>query len=220
MLINYEDSLKRLLKDEGGYSNHPSDPGGPTNFGITIIDYRKYVKPTATADDVKHMQLSEAKTIYKAKYWDAQKCSELPSGVDYCVFDYGVNSGVGRTKKVLAKFKDIKDPIKLINAICDERMAFLKRLKTWNTFGVGWSRRVNGVRAHSLELARVKLPHGTGTVVAVGTGGAAVAWQLKDHMPEVIIGTLVVALAAYFLVRWFKRIQQPSSDGTKDTTNV
>ncbi len=45
----YDESLRRLLADEGGYRNHPSDPGGPTNFGITIIDYRKYVKPNATA---------------------------------------------------------------------------------------------------------------------------------------------------------------------------
>ena len=71
---NYDEALERLLVHEGGYSNHPSDPGGPTNFGITIHDYRKYVKPGATAADVRAMRLSEAKAIYKAKYWDAMRC--------------------------------------------------------------------------------------------------------------------------------------------------
>ena len=97
------DCLARLLAHEGGYTNHPSDPGGPTNFGITIYDYRRYVKPGATAADVKAMQVEEAKRIYRAKYWDAQRCDELPAGVDYAVFDYGVNSGIGRSKKVLQR---------------------------------------------------------------------------------------------------------------------
>ena len=81
---NYDEALRRLLAHEGGYTNHPSDPGGPTNFGITIADYRKYVKPDATAADVRAMKIDEAKTIYRKRYWDAQRCDELPAGVDYC----------------------------------------------------------------------------------------------------------------------------------------
>ena len=77
-------ALSRLLAHEGGYNNHPSDPGGPTNFGITIHDYRQYVKRNAMAADVKTMALDEAKRIYRAKYWDAQRCSDLPAGVDPC----------------------------------------------------------------------------------------------------------------------------------------
>jgi hypothetical protein len=61
---SYEQALRRLLAHEGGYTNHPSDPGGPRNFGITIHDYRKYVKPGATAADVRTMRLEEAKAIY------------------------------------------------------------------------------------------------------------------------------------------------------------
>jgi len=71
---SYDEALRRLLVHEGGYTNHPSDPGGPTNFGITIYDYRRYVKPGATAADVKAMKVEEAKRIYRAKYWDAQRC--------------------------------------------------------------------------------------------------------------------------------------------------
>lgn len=166
---SYDEALTRLLAHEGGYSNHPSDPGGPTNFGITIYDYRTYVKPHATAADVRAMKVGEAKAIYRGKYWNAMRCDELAPGVDYCIFDYGVNSGIGRAAKVLQRLVGtgvdgkIGDATvaaaraanaeKLINHICDERIAFLRRLGTWNVFGAGWGRRVREVRAAALALA-------------------------------------------------------------------
>lgn len=167
---NYAESLNRLLLHEGGYTNHPSDPGGPTNFGITIVDYRKYVKPGATAADVRAMSLDEAKRIYCAKYWDAQRCDELPAGVDYAVFDYGVNSGIGRSGKVLRRCLKLADGTSAVTdaviasarqgdakalaaAICDERLRFLQSLKTWDVFGKGWGQRVAEVKACSLALA-------------------------------------------------------------------
>lgn len=167
---SYEAALARLLAHEGGYSNHPSDPGGPTKFGITIGNYRKYVKPNATAADVKAMTVAQAKPIYRARYWDAQRCDELPSGVDYAVFDYGVNSGIGRSGKVLRRVLSLPgttstmsdqvivaarraDAQALVTAICDERLRFLKSLKTWPVFGKGWGRRVAEVRAASLAMA-------------------------------------------------------------------
>jgi lysozyme family protein len=169
---SYDESLKRLLAHEGGYSNHPSDPGGPTNFGITIYDYRKYVKPGATSADIRAMKVEEAKAIYRAKYWDAQNCDDLPAGVDYCVFDYGVNSGIGRAKKVLQRLVGITgngaldeatmtavaahEPKQLIVAICDERMRFLKSLSTWPVFGKGWERRVTEVKLAALTMAANK----------------------------------------------------------------
>ncbi len=166
----YDAALVRLLVHEGGYTNHPSDPGGPTNFGITIGDYRKYVKPGASAADVKAMKVEEAKRIYRSKYWDAQRCDELPAGVDYAVFDYGVNSGIGRSGKVLRrclkrsdKTSKVDDGViaaaagadvkTLVNAICDERLRFLQGLRTWPVFGKGWGRRVAEVRAFGLQLA-------------------------------------------------------------------
>lgn len=172
---NYDESLRRLLADEGGYSNHPSDPGGPTNWGITIFDYRKYVKPSATAADVKAMKVDEARRIYRAKYWDAESCDDLPSGVEYAVFDYGVNSGIGRSGKVLRRLCDLpantsvitdeviaaarrRDPRALSAAICDERLRFLQSLKTWPVFGNGWGRRVAGVKVVSDAMARRNAP--------------------------------------------------------------
>lgn len=167
---NYDQALRRLLMHEGGYSNHPSDPGGPTNFGITIGDYRKYVNPAATAADIRAMQLSEAKAIYREKYWNAMHCDELPGGLDYAVFDYGVNSGISRAVKVLQRLVGLNDDGRmddtlltavarhnaadLVARLCDERLSFLKSLSTWPVFGAGWGRRVADVRRASLALAR------------------------------------------------------------------
>src|SRR5882757_3410774 len=103
MKSSYDIALKAVLEDEGGYSNDAGDPGGPTNWGITIYDARAYWKKNATAADVRAMPLEVAKDIYRAKYWDAMDCDDLPAGVDYCVFDYGVNSGIGRSAKVLQR---------------------------------------------------------------------------------------------------------------------
>jgi lysozyme family protein len=166
----YDEALRRLLVHEGGYTNLPSDPGGPTNFGITIYDYRRYVKPNATAADVRAMKLDEAKAIYRTKYWAAQRCDDLPPGVDDSVFDYGVNSGVGRSGKVLHRVVGLPDNTSVVTdevlnavarrdakviivAINDERLRFLKSLKTWPVFGAGWGRRVAEVKAFSLHLA-------------------------------------------------------------------
>jgi len=169
MRATYEEALARVFAHEGGYSNHPDDPGGPTNFGITLADYRRYVKPDATAADVRAMRIDEAKTIYRARYWDALRCDELPAGVDYAVFDYGVNSGVGRVARVLQRLLHVPidgrmgpatiatarvtDPARLIVTLCDERLRFLQSLRTWPVFGRGWARRVAEVRATALRLA-------------------------------------------------------------------
>ncbi|HZL30396.1 MAG TPA: glycosyl hydrolase 108 family protein [Pseudolabrys sp.] len=191
----YDQALRRLLLHEGGYTNHPDDPGGPTNFGITIYDYRKYVKPGATAADVKAMRLDEAKAIYRAKYWDAQRCDELPAGVDDAVFDYGVNSGIGRSGKVLRRCLDLPDntsivtdavvaaakqadAARLVSAICDERLSFLKSLKTWAVFGRGWGQRVAEVRAYSLQLAAQRtaaVPEAAPVSQKIGKGVVPVA---------------------------------------------
>ena len=96
---SYDEALRRVLVHEGGYSNHPSDPGGPTNWGITIHDARAYWKKEATTADVRSMPVHVAKDIYRSKYWDAMCCDNLPAGVDYALFDYGVNSGIARAAR-------------------------------------------------------------------------------------------------------------------------
>lgn len=167
---SYDSCLQRLLVHEGGYSNAAGDPGGPTNFGITIYDYRKYINAAGTAADVRAMKLSDAKAIYRSKYWDALRCDDLPAGVDDSIFDYGVNSGIARAGKVLRRVLGLpasdwhvtadvlaalakRDPKVVIGAINTERLMFLQGLKTWPIFGRGWGRRVAEVRAFSLQLA-------------------------------------------------------------------
>jgi lysozyme family protein len=159
----FDPSLRKTLVHEGGYVNHPSDPGGPTNFGITLATYRASVKPDATAADIQAMPLAHAKSIYRQKYAAPIRFDDLPAGVDYAVFDYAVNSGVGRAGKVLRRVLRMPDNTsaitsevieraraidsrQLVAAICDERIAFLKSLRTWPTFGAGWGRRVADVR--------------------------------------------------------------------------
>jgi lysozyme family protein len=171
----YDDSLRRLLAHEGGYTNDAADPGGPTKFGITIADYRKYVKPDASAADVAAMRVEEAKAIYRVRYWDAMRCDDLPAGVDYAAFDYGVNSGIGRSGKVLRRLLHLPDDTSAVTdaviaaakaadaaalaaAICDERLVFLHALRTWPVFGRGWSRRVAEVKAAALAMAAAPAP--------------------------------------------------------------
>lgn len=243
---NFAGALSRVLAHEGGYTNHPSDPGGPTNWGITIHDARRFWKRDATAADVKAMPREVACRIYKSKYWDALRCDDLPSGVDYCVFDYGVNSGIGRSGKVLRralamsdKTSGVTDDVvaaanradsrKLIAAVCGERLAFLMSLKTWRVFGVGWGRRVVGVRAAALAMASsdraIEVPLGhdeaergkavvpvstasrtAGVGGAVAAGSAVLAWA-----PDVATAAAIVVLTALGVVgvvvawRWWRR---------------
>lgn len=188
----YAGALARQLAHEGGYTNDAADPGGPTNFGITITDYRNYVKPNATAVDVRAMKLDEAKAIYRNKYWAAQRCDELPAGVDYAVFDYGVNSGIGRSGKVLRRCLKLADNTSAVNdaviaaaasanakplivAICDERLRFLQSLKTWEAFGKGWDARVAEVKAYALQLASGAAAASSQPSAATGKGVVPVA---------------------------------------------
>jgi lysozyme family protein len=170
MRVDYGECERRVLLSEGGYTNDPRDPGGPTNWGITLVDARLHWKPDATADDVRAMPRSVAEEIYKTKYWDALDGDELPAGVDYTVFDYGVNSGIGRSGKVLRAVLGLPtadwrvdasviaalariEHVRVVDAINAERLAFLERLPTWDHFGPGWGRRVAAVKAYSDHLA-------------------------------------------------------------------
>jgi lysozyme family protein len=166
---NFRRALALMLRHEGGYVHHPKDPGGATNKGVTLATFRRYVKPNGTAADLKRITDAEVAKVYKEHYWDAVSGDALPDGVDYAVFDYAVNSGPSRSIRALQRAADViadgkvgpatmiavmrHDPAQLINEICDGRMAFLKSLNTWPTFGKGWSRRVADVRKHALEMA-------------------------------------------------------------------
>ena len=167
---NFERSLKLVLKHEGGFVNHPSDPGGATNKGITIATYRRYVKKNGTVADLKEITDAQVAFTYRKQYWDAVGGSALPSGVDYAVFDFGVNSGPSRAIKFLQRVVGVEQDgtigpatLRAVNArnaadiiqdLCNARMKFLRGLKTWGTFGRGWTSRVVGVEDEALKMAK------------------------------------------------------------------
>lgn len=151
---NREASISKTLTYEGGYANDPRDPGGATNYGITIADARMYWKHDASPADVKAMPKSVAIDIYRKKYWAKMGCDERPSGVDFVEFDFGVNSGVSRS----LSYRKALDPKKLppvayVKAFCAKRSSFLHSLRTWSIFGKGWGRRVADVEATGVRMA-------------------------------------------------------------------
>jgi len=189
MKQNFNDCLNRVLKDEGGYSNDPSDSGGATNLGITQKE---------TAKDVRTLTIDDARNIYKSKYWDALDCDNLPSGVDYTVFDYGVNSGLGRPRKALQQFKSLQGT-KLIDAINNERTAFLEALaarrKKDQKFLHGWLSRVERVRVYSKKLAGGSNIAGPVAGTATVGAGAAISQYFHNHEAAILIGAIIAAIA-------------------------
>lgn len=206
MKNNFNDCVNRVLESEGGYTNDPSDSGGPTNFGITIVDYRKYVNKRGVALDVRNMSKAQAINIYKSKYWDALNCDNLSGGVDYTCFDYGVNSGIGRPQKALGEFKSLSGT-KLIDAINDERTAFLKALAVSRPkdkkFLNGWLSRVSRVRAYSKELAKNNVAGPSAGAATVGIG-AAISQYFHNHEVYVIIAAVIIAVAVGTAVHLYK----------------
>lgn len=163
-----------IFATEGGYVDHPKDPGGATNMGITrktLAAWRGISPFTALSkEEVRKLTKFEAAAIYKKNYWDLAQCTLLPRGLDYAVMDYGVNSGVGRAVKDLQRtvkefYKGAIDGIPgaqtitavkdfaeayginvLIEAYCERRYQFVKGLKTFATFGKGWTTRIWGAK--------------------------------------------------------------------------
>jgi lysozyme family protein len=170
MQSNFENCLKLMLAHEGGYVNHPQDPGGMTNLGVTKRVWEEWVGHEVDEKQMRALTPETVAPLYKRKYWDAVRADELVDGVDYCVFDVAVNSGPGRAIKflqscigttpdggfgpaTLAAVKEAeKDPARLVELYCAKRLEFLQSLKTFETFGKGWSRRVQEVKDKALKM--------------------------------------------------------------------
>jgi lysozyme family protein len=151
---NRDACISITLGYEGGYTNHPSDPGGPTNWGITIHDARMYWKPDATAEDVKAMPKAVAIDIYRQKYWAKMHCDERPAGCDLVDFDLGVNSGTARTDQFRKRLDPLKlAPVDYVKRQVAMRLSFLHGLRTWSVFGGGWGSRCANVEARGVRMA-------------------------------------------------------------------
>jgi lysozyme family protein len=170
MQSNFETCLKLMLAHEGGYVHHEKDPGGRTNHGVTQRVWEEWVGHEVDEKQMRALTHEMVAPLYKRKYWDAVRADDLVVGVDYCVFDVAVNSGPGRAIKFLqscvgvtadggfgpatlaAVKKSEEDPARLIELYCAKRLEFLQSLKTFDTFGKGWSRRVQEVKEKALKM--------------------------------------------------------------------
>jgi lysozyme family protein len=161
MKENFDKALAAVLHHEGGFVNHPSDPGGMTNLGCTKAVWEEWVKHPVDEKAMRALTPADVAPLYKAKYWDKIKGDELPAGVDYVVFDASINSGPGRAAKWLQECVGsaadgvighgtlqavaAHDPAEIVDLYQAKRLRFLQALNTWATFGKGWERRVHEV---------------------------------------------------------------------------
>ena len=167
MKENYAQALKQVLKYEGGYVDHPQDPGGPTNKGITQAVYDAWQKKNGLpTQSVRNISDATVAAIYKQQYWDAISGDDLPSGIDFAVFDYAVNSGVSRAAKTLQSVVGVTQDGQIgpqtiqaaksyvAMAVTNKRLAFMQSLSIWNTFGKGWAARIADVKNQILALTK------------------------------------------------------------------
>ncbi len=168
MKENFDDALAAVLEHEGGFVNHPKDPGGMTNLGVTKRVWETWVGKTVSEADMRALTPATVAPMYRKQYWDAVKGDELPSGLDYLMFDFAINAGVSRAIRTMQKaigttpdgaigpktMQALRDagPDALIAKFSDEKEAFYRSLPTFATFGKGWLRRVAEVKSHAVTL--------------------------------------------------------------------
>lgn len=169
MKHNFERALALTLKWEGGYVNHPKDPGGATMRGVTQKVYDRWRRKAGRPlRPVREIEDEELRAIYRLQYWDAIYGDRLPEGIDAAVFDFAVNSGPTRAVQELQRVLGLRtdgamgavtieaamerEQVGLIEAYCDARLAFVRRLSTWSTFGKGWARRIADVRTACVAM--------------------------------------------------------------------
>ena len=169
MEANFFKSLEMVLEHEGGFVDHPKDPGGATNRGITYKTYEKFLgRPLKDINELKLIPHSHVEKIYKNSFWDKVKGDELPSGVDFSAFDWAVNSGPSRSARYLQKIVGAEqdgaigpmtlskvndyDSIHLIDELHKERQAYYEKLKTFEYFGKGWTKRNDKTKDAALEM--------------------------------------------------------------------
>jgi len=165
---NYVTCLEMILHHEGGYVNHPQDPGGETNLGVTKRVYMDF----GGTKDMKDLVREDVEPIYKQNYWDRMRCDSVPAGLDLCLFDFGVNAGTGRSAKYLQTMIGTTadggigpNTLKCLDEYIEEngleatitefqsrRQGYYESLSTFKTFGRGWTRRVEETTEAALDM--------------------------------------------------------------------
>ena len=164
----FKSCMSVVLREEGGFVDNPADPGGATNMGITLRTLSDWRHAPASVEDVRDLSVDEAERIYRANYWNAMRCDSLPAGVDLMVFDFGVNAGPEESIRSLQRAAGVPadgrlgpetlaavsrmNPADLTSRLADERLDFYRGLSTFSTFGAGWTRRVDEVKADALKM--------------------------------------------------------------------
>lgn len=177
-------SGRMIKRYEGGYGWNRKDPGGPTNYGITCFDLAEYRGQKMDSMErwaplVKAMTLEEAEAIYAKKYAGGIRYNDLPAGVDACMMDYAVNSGVSRAVLVARRIVNVAgsssrmdqalvdairktDPVWFVNTMCAERLQFMHSIRggsAWAEFGGGWGARVSDLKQYCDHLATSAQPN-------------------------------------------------------------
>jgi len=162
MNSNWQKSFELMLKSEGGYVNNPADPGGMTNLGVTKATWENWVGRASDEAEMRSLTPEKVEPLYKKKYFDAVRGDELPIGLDYLLFDFAVNAGVGRSIKTLQTAVGVpadggfgpltmaavqtQNPKQLIEQFSQAKENFYRSLPTFATFGRGWLNRVADVK--------------------------------------------------------------------------
>lgn len=173
MADNFSRSLKIVLAHEGGYVNHPSDPGGITNLGITKKVMESWVGRSVTEQEMRSLTVEQVRPIYLERYWNRLGCDLLPAGLDLVVFDFGVNAGTRRsarmlqnivgatadgdigdvTRSLLEQYATTNGVSSVIRQFSQDRRDYYRSLGTFPVFGRGWLRRTDEVEAKALSWA-------------------------------------------------------------------
>jgi len=165
MKENFDEALKAILKHEGGFVNHPKDPGGMTNLGVTKKVWEEWVGKAVDEKAMRALTPEVVAPMYRKKYWDAVRGDEMPDGLDYLMFDFAVNAGPGRAIRIMQKavganpdgaigpktMQALKEAnqTELVAKFSAEKEAFYRSLPTFGTFGKGWLRRVAETKTHA-----------------------------------------------------------------------
>ncbi len=180
--IAFMESLPFVLRWEGGYVNHPSDPGGATNRGVTQAVYEAWRRDRGMPpQDVRLLADHEMHAIYEANYWQVGRCDDLQRRLDLAQFDTAVNMGPSRAIRflqaalgcpvdggfgavTLSAVQQCRDVTGALATYCAEREAFYDRLidrkPALAVFHRGWSNRLNALRREIGLLAYEGTPRG------------------------------------------------------------
>lgn len=159
--MSFDHALQFVMGWEGGYINHPRDPGGATNLGIThrtLDDYRRRFPDWSLPGDVRALTKPHAARIYRHGYWDEVRGDDLPAPIALLAFDCAVNQGPARARRVLQEAAGVRvdgvigpvtlaavrgaTPATLIREYAARRALAYVQTGNMATFGLGWMRRL------------------------------------------------------------------------------